>query len=155
MALALSNAVSAYGTILAVDDGTFTNNWTNIAEVRDIAGPDLKFDVKEVTTHASPSAAKERLPTLLDIGTITFTINYIANGATHAGTSGLVYLLYNRTRRGWKVVFPVNTVTWAFNGYVTQFKPDMKVDAELTAQVTITMTSASINPANGNALALP
>jgi len=155
MALAQTNAVSAFGTILALDDGTFSNNWTNIAELRDIAGPDLKMDMKEVTTHASPSAAKERIATLIDLGTVTFTINYIANGTTHAGSAGLVFLLYSRVRRGWKVTFPVNVVTWAFNGWVSSFKPDMKVDGELMSQVTITVTSASINPANGNALALP
>lgn len=134
----VSAAIAAFGTQLQVDDGGGVN-YTSIAELKDVSGPQLSADTVPVTNHASPGAFEELIPTILHQGQITFSINYVPTGATHNAATGLVYLLKNKLKRSFKVIFP-DTTAWISSGYVTGFQPTEPVAGALTAAITIRPT---------------
>lgn len=133
----MTNAVSGYGTLLQVDDGV--GNYTTVAEVKDITGPGYEADTIEATNHSSAGAWREWLAGLLDGGEVTFDVNYIPSNPTHdESASGLFGLLLNRTRRNFRLVWPVTPVERVtFLGMVTGFEPSAPVDDVLTASITI------------------
>ena len=136
--MAGTNAIAAFGTFLKIGDGGGTEVFTTIAEVRDIKGPKLTMETKEVTNQSSPGAFKDYIGTVLDGGDVTFDINYIPTETTHNATAGLLACLKNKTRRNFKLVFSdAGTTTWLFAAYVTSFDPTSAVAAELTASITL------------------
>ena len=60
----MTSAIAAYGTLLKLGDGGTPENFTTIAEVRDIGGPELGADVVDVTSHDSPGAWEEVIETI-------------------------------------------------------------------------------------------
>ena len=85
--MASSIAIPAYGTLLKIGDGGSPENFTIVAEVKDISGPKMKADTAETTTHspggvAPTSAWKEYLATLLEAGDVTFKVNFVPTNAT-------------------------------------------------------------------------
>lgn len=138
----MTNAVSGYGTLLQIDDGA--GNYTTVAEVKDITGPGYEADTIEATNHSSSGAWREWLSGLLDGGEVTFDVNYLPGNATHdESASGLFGLLLNRTRRNFRLVWPVTpTERVTFLGIVTGFEPSAPVDDVLTASVTVKVTGS-------------
>ncbi len=138
----MSDALSSFGTLLKVGDGaTPTENFTTIAEVRDISGPKLEQETEEVTSHGSPGGWKEYVGTLLSAGEVTFDLNFVPTEATHNPSTGLIADLKNRVKRNFQLVFPdASTTTWAFTALVTGFEPDEPVAGSLSAAVTLQVT---------------
>jgi len=80
------------------------------------------------------------LPSLIDPGEMSFTVNFIPSNATQID---LKDDLLARTRRNFRLVFTDSSLTtWAFAGYVTQFSVTEEIESALSAQVTIKLTSA-------------
>lgn len=138
----MSNALSSFATLLKIGDGaTPTENFTTIAEVRDISGPKLELGTEEVTHHGSPGGWKEFVGTLLDAGEVTFDLNFIPTEPTHNPTTGLIADMKNRVKRNFKLVFPDGgATTWTFAALVTGFEPDEPVEGSLSAAVTLKLT---------------
>lgn len=137
-----TNALAGFGTLLKIGDGgTPTEVFTTIAEVKDITPPKLSMDTDDVTHQTSPGGWKEKLPTLLDAGEVTFELNFIPTDATQGYSTGLIKDLVNKTRRNFQLVFPDSgSTTWAFAAFVTGFEPSAPVGGTLTASVTLTVT---------------
>jgi len=136
-----TSAIPAYGTLLQLGDGGTPENFTTIAEVRDIGGPELGLDTVDVTSHDSPGAWEELIATIKRSGSVTFGINYIPTGATHDATTGLIASFAAKTRENFKLVFPDGlTTTWAFAAYVVGLSPSAPVAGELSASVTLKLT---------------
>lgn len=135
----MTAATSAHGTLLKVGDNAAPETFTTIAEVKNISGPGIKLDTKEVTSQDSTDHWRERIATLLDCGAISFGINYMPQNATHSNAAGLVYLITNRLKRNFKLVMtdPINT-EWIIPAYVTAFDPEFNTEDETQAQVTLT-----------------
>ena len=135
-----SLALAAWGTQLKMDDGGGVN-FTTVAEVTALSGFKMKSDLKDATSHDSAVAFHDKIPTLLDAGEITFTINYIPTNATHKNVAGgLIYTWENRLKRTFKLVMPDGATTWTCLGYVTMFDVKLNVDDKVTADCTITLT---------------
>jgi len=137
----MTNALSAFGSLLKIGDGGGTEVFTTIAEVRDIKGPKLKTNTKDVTNQSSPSGAKEIIATILEAGEVSFGINFIPTNATHSQSTGLIKDWKNRTKRNFQLVFPDSgSTTWAFAAYVTGVDLSEPVDGELGGDVTLSIT---------------
>ena len=137
----MTNALAGYGVLLKIGDGGGSETFTTIAEVRDIEGPELELEAKEVTSHDSPGGWREYIGTLLTGGEVSFDLNFIPTNATHSYSAGLIKDLVNRTKRNFKLVFPDGgSTTWTFAALVKGFKPSAAVEDELAAEATLQVT---------------
>lgn len=129
-----TSARSSHGTQLKIGDGgSPTENFTTIAEVKDISGPSISLNTEDVTNHDS-GGWKEFIPTLLESEEVTFEVNYY-NAATQAA---LETALNTRATKNFRIVFPlVAPLTKAFTGIVTKFGFDAPVEGIVKASVTI------------------
>ncbi len=135
-----TGALAAYDVLLKIGNGATSETFTTIAEVRDIDGPELELEAKEVTSHDS-GGWREYIGTLLTGGEVSFDLNFIPTNATHSHTSGLINDMVDRTKRNFQLVFPTTSpTTWAFTALVTGFKPSAGVEDELLAEVTLQVT---------------
>jgi hypothetical protein len=120
---------TAYGTILAYGNSeTPSEEFTELAQVKDISGPSMSRDTIDVTNHQSPSGFAEFLAGLADGGEVTFTIEYDPEDPTHDQTTGLLAFMSETTRRNWRLIFgrsgPGRRVCgYQFVALVTGFTP--------------------------------
>ena len=130
-----TSAISSHGTLLKIGDGAGSEVFTTIAEVKDISGPSYELAVEEVTNHDSASW-REYIPTLLDVGEITFDINYYS-----ATTQDQLETdMRAKTKRNWKIVFPLpasGTDTRAFAAYITGIEMQAPVEGVLSMSLTL------------------
>jgi predicted secreted protein len=137
-------ALPAYGTLIkrgSSPSGSSPNAYATIGEVKSIKGPSTKVSVIDVTTHSSAASGnyREKIPSLIDPGEITFDLNYVPTDAT------LVLLradLTNRTKRDFQVLPAGTAQIISFSGYVTDFPLEFPTDDVMSASITITVTGA-------------
>lgn len=137
----VTEALSSYGTLLKMGDGATSENFSTIAELKDIGGPSKSLGTKEVTTHVSPGRAREFIATLIDNGEVTAQINFLPSDGTHDPVTGLQSALDDAVKTNFQLVFPDDTDTTAtFAAFVTAFKPAAPVDGSLDAEITLKLT---------------
>ena len=137
----MTDAIAAYGVLLKVGSGGTAETFTAIAEVRDIEGPEMEAEMKDVTSHDSPGGWRELIPTLLSAGEVSFDLNFIPGDPTHDAETGLVSDMWGRVKRNYQLVWP-DGEGWEFAAYVSGFNPSAAVEDELAAEVTLTVTGA-------------
>jgi hypothetical protein len=138
----MSNAVSAYGTLLKIGDGGGTEVFTTLAEVKSIEGPTMETDIVDVTTHSSAAsgAFREKLATLIDAGEVTFDLNFVPGDRQHTQlrTDQLA-----RTKRNFEIWYPGSvSADIEFQAVVTNFPLSFPVDGPMESSVTLTITQA-------------
>ena len=135
---------AAFGTTLRIG-GTAG---TAVVNITGVDGPELSAEMLDMTAHDSAGTFRERIPTFLDAGELSFTIQYDPGHATHRNAAGgLLHLLTQRTVSSFAMGFPTTpAANWVFSGYVTKFKPAAPLDGALTAEVTITVSGAPTVP---------
>ena len=137
----MSDAISAFGTLLKIGDGGDPESFTTIAEVKDISGPSLSLATEEITNHSSPGGWREFIGTLLDAGEVTFDINFIPTHSTHNASTGLIADMVNKVKRNFQLVFPdAGNTTWNFTALITGFELSEPVEGTLSASVTLRIT---------------
>lgn len=137
----MSNAISAFGTLLKIGDGGSPETFTTIAEVTNISGPSLSMNTVDVTSHDSTDGWREFVGGLLDGGEVTLDINFIPTDPTHSYSTGLLNDMVNRTKRNFQLVFPdAGNTTWSFTALITAFEPSAPTDDKLSASVTLKIT---------------
>lgn len=133
-----SEAHSSFGIKVQIGDGGDPENYTDIAELFDVDGPELTGETEDVTTHNSVDAWVEKIVTVKDGGQITFDIAYLPTNGTHDASTGLLADFMNRVLRNFKVVFPdPGSTTWSLAALVTRFKPAAPVKGVLISSVTL------------------
>ena len=131
---------TGFGTLLSAGDGTSSETFTNIAEVRTINGPGLNLEIVEATHMESPGNSREYLPTFIEGGEVTFDVSFLPN--TSAQTV-ITTDLQARTKRNFRLTFPNSAANrWSFAGFYTGFTPSAEIDGMLSASVTIKVTGA-------------
>ena len=140
---------AAFGTILAYGNSeTPTEEFTKVAQVKDIKGPSMSRDTIDVTNHQSPGGYGEFLASFADGGEVTFTVEYDPGDVTHDQTTGLLKMMGETTRRNWRLIFPVVTNTpgtyrgLQFLAIMTGFSPSAEVKGSLTADITMKVAGA-------------
>ena len=135
----MSKRIGHYSA-LSFNATTATTDWTNLAYVRSIEGPNVAGDEVESTTLDTTGNYREFVPTLIDPGDLTAEIVWDPESTgtnTHVLLTGL---LTARTVTNWKVTLP-SSKTCLFAGWVKSFSPSIPVDDLITASVTIRATS--------------
>ncbi len=136
----MSTAISAFGTLLKMGDGTGTaEQFTTIANVGDIKGPGSSVDTMEVTNHSSAGARKEKLAGLIDSGEVSFAIFFVPDDATHNDTTGLQAKLNARALVHFRIVYP-DASQCALSALVTKFDTGAPVQGGLSADVTLSVS---------------
>lgn len=135
---------AAFGSTLKIG-GTAGTAIVNITE---IDGPELSAETMDMTAHDSAGSYREIIPTFLDAGEVSFTIQYDPAHATHKNAAGgLLYLYAQKTLSSFALGMPTTpAANIVFSGYVTKFKPGMPLDGALTAEVSIKVTGAPTLP---------
>jgi predicted secreted protein len=137
----MTEAISAFGTLLKIGDGGSPENFTTIAEVKDISLPHFARDMIDVTTHSSTEGWREFMAGLKSGGEVTFEINFLPTDATHSYAAGLLHDLEGGTLRNFKVVLTdAGNTTWTFAAIVSDFTPKAPVAGALTAAVTLKLS---------------
>lgn len=141
----MSNAISAFGTLLKMGDGQSPEVFTTIAEIRSISGPSFQADVLDATVHNTATPWREFISGLLDGGEIQMELNFIPTGATHtaAASGGLLYAFRNREQANYQLVFPDSgNTTWTIPALVTGFEMSADPAEILSASVTFKVNGA-------------
>lgn len=141
----MSNAISAFGTLLKMGDGASPEVFSTIAEIRTIGGPSFKADVLDATVHNTATPWREFISGLLDGGDIQMEVNFIPTGATHtaATAGGLLHAFRNRTQANYQLVFPDSgNTTWTVPMIVTGFQMSANPAEILSASVTFKVNGA-------------
>lgn len=116
-----------------------TEVFTEIAEVKSISGPNTSSQVIDVTHMGSSDNTREFLPTLIDPGDISMSLNFRPDNDTHID---LRVNQKERTRTNWQLVFTDPSATvYSFAGYVTGFQITAEIESALQAQCTVKLTS--------------
>lgn len=141
----MSNAISAFGTLLKRGNGQSPEEFVTVAELRNISGPSFQADVLDATVHNTATPWREFISGLLDGGEVTLDINFIPTGATHgaAQTGSILDDFQNRAQSNWQIVFPdAGGTTWVIPGIVTGFEMSADPADILGASVTIKVNGA-------------
>lgn len=112
-----------------------TEAFTTIAEITNISGPGIKFELIDATHMESPDAFREYVPSLLDGTEISFDLNYLPGDANQGGLRDDQLA---RVLRNFQIVWTDDDgSTDTFAGYITDFTPTAKIDDKLAASATI------------------
>lgn len=140
--MATSTATGGFGVLLKAGDGGGTEVFTTIAEVKSISGVGFNVNFADITHMESPSAIREFLPTLIEPGEISLTLNFLPDNATH---DAIRIDLLARTKRNFKLNFTDNTpAIWSFSGYYSSVQVNSSVDGVLEATVSIKQTGSVV-----------
>ena len=143
-----SAAISAYGTLLKRETSFGSGTFVTVAEVKSMTGPGMSVDVLDVTTHSSAASGawREKRPSLIDPGEISFPINLVPASAGH---KALLSDFTTRALVNYKIVFPDPGLTeWTFNNcFMTQFNAKAETEGILEADITLTLSGAPTFPA--------
>lgn len=130
----------AFGTLCKRGDGGSPENFTTVANAKDIDGPGMKQDFEDTTTHSSAAAGnfKEWTPTLMDGGNVKYDVLWDPNDVTHVG---LQTDQTTQTKRNFQIVFPTSPVkTASFAAYVDDFSFKAPVKGMITRQLSLKVT---------------
>lgn len=143
----LGPALAVEGLLLQVGNAASPESMQVIANATDFSEP-VMTDVVDVTNVSD--AWKRRIPTLHDMGKISFKIFWIPEEVTHRNSvnggsvgAGLRYLLINSLLRDFAFTYPDgNSSTDAFPAYVTSFAITGKVGGVFEAAVELSNSGA-------------
>lgn len=141
----MTEEYSAFGTILAMGNGeAASEEFTKMAQVRDIEGPGMSMSTLDATHHQSLNYMKEKVAGLIDGGKVTFEICWDPADATHDFTTGIPAVMKTRAKRNWYLVTPVPAVSGyfglAFAAFITGWKPKSPVEGLQAADVELDVT---------------
>jgi hypothetical protein len=136
----IAPAIAVEGLLLQVGNASSPETMQTIANATDLSLP-IMTDVVDVTNVGD--SWKRRIPTLHDMGKISFKIFWVMEEVTHRNSAnggsvgaGLRYLLVHSSLRDFAFVYPDgNNSTDAFPAYVTSFSITGKVGGVFEAAI--------------------
>ncbi len=138
-------ALGAQNTLLKYGNGLSPETFVTLANVSSIKGLTAQATIVDVTSHSTGVPWRQKQPTLLEGGDLTFDLFFIPSDAGH---QTFMEFFVNRGKAGasgtpvdWQLVFPdANATTWAFTGFVTKMDFTEAVADVVKASCTITVT---------------
>jgi hypothetical protein len=131
---------AAKGTVIGIATTTTGVTFTNVAEVRDIAGGGFTVDTVDLTHHGSD--VEEIAPTIVRTQELTFQLNWNPRAVTHGATgfTSVRKAVLDRAKRRVRLSTPAATSTAAdhliMNGYFIGLNNSQAVADGLFADVT-------------------
>lgn len=149
MADTTSPALAAEGTLLQMGNGISPESWQTVANVGDISGPQFGSTIVDITSHSSQVPFRQKIPTLLDIGNLTFPCFWVMTNPTHmnaltGGFPGIRYAYFNRELIQIRLKYTDGTSSDIINCYVTQLGQMAAVAGVYTMNVQITGTGSPV-----------
>ena len=126
----IADHIAVAGLLLSVGGTTSPVTYTPVCNISDLTVPITATEV--LVTNVSDTWVR-RVPTLLDMGKVTFSIFWVMKEPSHSNSAGpptgLRYLLMNRILSSWQVSYPDGSTPSVdqFQGYVTSFQITGKV----------------------------
>lgn len=133
---------TAKGTQVKLGDAASPPTYSTIGQVRSIAGPTVKPQIVDITTHDTAGYWRRKLAVLIDPGDATFEINLDTADASHSFVTGLWSLMTGLTKRAYQLIFPNGVGTLAFLAYVGSHEFSAPVDNVLGAKIQLAITDA-------------
>lgn len=138
----MSIAKIANGTLLKVGDGASSEAFTTVPEVHKLSGPQIMFDLLDVTSHDSAGFFREFIPGLADGEMISATVNWRPANTVH---KNIRIDQYARTLRNFKMVFPdTSDNNVAIATYIRGIVPKADIGVVLTADITLKITGQPV-----------
>lgn len=133
---------TAKGTLLKISDVASPLTYANIGQVRSIAGPTVKPNTVDVTTHDTAGFWRRKIAVLIDPGTISYDVNFDQADATHNFATGMWNQMVGLVKTGFSMVFPNTAGTLSFLGYFSQHDFNVPVDNVLSVKIQVDITDA-------------
>lgn len=138
-----SPALASEGTLLQLSDGMSPINWTTVANCGDITGPTWDSTVVDVTSHSSQAPFRQKIVTLLDIGTVTVKMFWVPENDTQRNApGGIRYIYKNRIKGNWRLFYTDGASYDEFEAYVSKLSEVATVAGVYEMTVTFTATGA-------------
>lgn len=152
-------AQPAMNTLIKFGDGGSPELFNIVANVGDITGPSMSAAIVDVTSHSTGVPWRQKIPTLLDSGSLTFPLFFVpsSDGPSggiigHNAISGIMKLFIDRGQNGiagdpinMQVVFPdVPATTYHLQGFITNFVLHEAVADVIKGDITLTLTGEPV-----------
>ena len=136
-----TNAISGVGTVFNRGDGASSENFSAIAEINTIGGPNMSRNFIDVTSLDSAGGYREFIPSFRDAGQISLNMNF-----TIGGYGTMLTDFQAETSNNYQIVLPDSgETTLDFAAYVQDLplninedKVAMDVTLKITGSVTLT-----------------
>jgi len=119
--------------------GSDTWLYENVAEVISVSGPGAARDALEVSRLYGSDRYKEYVPTTLNIGDMTISLNLIPTAASHDWITGLMRDATVASVRAFRFL-GIDSTTWDISGIVKKVTLGVPIGDRLSATITITPT---------------
>lgn len=137
-----TEAFSAQQSYISVGDSASPNTYTEVAEVKNIGGPNEAAEEIDVTHLRSPGSYREFLQSFKDGGEIPIVANYIPTHSTHgSGSGGVRGLFASGAVRGWRITLADGTLLY-FDGWVKAIGTPVQVGNAVELNFTIRVSGA-------------
>jgi len=131
-----TNAIAGVGAIFKRGDGASSENFTAIAEINQIGGPNKSRNTIDVTSLDSSGGYREFIPSFRDAGEVTLNMNFTRDGYIDLNDD-----FESDSSVNYQIVFPdTGATTFQFAGYVTNITSAIPTDDKVTCDVTIKIT---------------
>ena len=128
------------GSLLQLGDGA--GNWTTIAEIKTINGPDEKRAMVDVTSHSSANQRREFINGLIDGGSLRFDAVWLPTDPSQNGTTGFYSVFASGARRPYQILLsnPQATIVRIAGGLAMTHSKVIPIDKEasFTGEIKIT-----------------
>ena len=131
---------SAYGTAVAIGDGTTSETFNELLGARNINGPSYAAESIDVTSHSSAGNYREVVPSFLAGGEVTFDLLYDSTDTQHLQ---LFTDFEARTLRNFEqTLTDTGADIHSYAAYITGLELAAPIDDAVTMAVTLTVTGA-------------
>lgn len=134
----ISDAFSGVGTKFKRGNGASNEQFTAIAEVNSIGGPNLSREMIDVTSLDSSDGYREFIPAFRDGGEVTLEMNF-----TRDSFDELLVDFQSDDRVSYQIIWAdTNETQFDFAAYVTGLDINTTTDDKVTATATFKITGA-------------
>lgn len=130
----------SFGTILKVGDGKSPQGFTAIGQVQSITMSGVTYKTADITTHDQGQAVERLRQTLLQLGTIQFSVVADPQAITHQWDPaiGIQWMFVNRIVRAFQIITTdPSGITRQFDAFYETVTEDFNVDGVNKWNVTL------------------
>ncbi len=140
--MARTQARGGFGTKILVGDGAGSETFTELGEVRDVSGPELRHVIEDATHMASDDGWAESISVgLKEAGPITFDLHNVPDSTMQAA---LRADLEAGTLRNFRLVFPGATKRIELSAFVESMSPNFPVRGVTTWSVSLRVSGRPV-----------
>lgn len=138
--MASTQARSGFGALLQRETTPGSGTYITLAEVTNIEGVEETLNMADATHMESPNSVMEKIPTLIEPGPVTLSLNFLPANITQ---QTLRADLRSKLERNYQILIPAaaGTPRFTFPAYVTSVGNPIPHDNKMTMSVTLTVAN--------------